>query len=189
MVGDFCNVCLIIMQHPITSHTLQVQQPVACPDADRCANVDCSTPPPNWDSICTVLPGTCDPGTGKCSYISNDGASCGSGASCLDGQCQGARAFTGAVAGIFMNKFHKVEETRRNVVPACTCCADPCAGVTCSTPPECYSPDGAICINGDCSYPALAVLRTPCSKGVCDGTGTCIPGEFMRNLEDCCKTT
>jgi MYXO-CTERM domain-containing protein len=63
------------------------------------------------------------------------------------------------------------------------CKDDPCAGVTCTTPPnpQCWNSPGQ-CSGGTCSYDKKAVDTTctdgdPCTAGdKCDAAGTCVPG-------------
>jgi hypothetical protein len=58
--------------------------------------------------------------------------------------------------------------------PTFTSTPDPCAGVTCTTPPLCHTAPGR-CDNGQCSYPQ-AGAGTDCGAcQVCDGAGNCRP--------------
>lgn len=121
---------------------------------DPCGDVSCDSPP----GACYAEVGTCNDGV--CSYterpllaVCDDGDACTSNDTC-DGR--------GACGGEADPK-----------------CEDPCAGVTCDTPPsDCYAARGT-CDAGTCSY-APRGLAAPCDDGdactgadACDGAGTC----------------
>lgn len=61
------------------------------PFADLCAGVSCGAGAAGWDNnwhaVCTI--GSCDPTTGLCSFISDEGAECGNGGMCESYRCHG----------------------------------------------------------------------------------------------------
>lgn len=170
---------------------------------DPCAGIDCSAPP----GQCWVFAGTCtnqscdfepkpkytscddkDPCTAL-DQCSGDGACHGvpvqcnqpPAPSCLDATT--SRVYSAAGACKEGACIYEHED-----VPCATTCDgqtglcedDPCAGVTCTTPPgQCYLEIGTCTRSGDCSYaPALpgAICDDgdPCTEDdACDGAGTC----------------
>ena len=54
--------------------------------------------------------------------------------------------------------------------------SDPCASVTCNTPPDqCFTTPGT-CTAGHCAYPhkTAGTVCTEVANGVCSGSGTCV---------------
>jgi hypothetical protein len=169
---------------------------------DPCAGVSCATPPA--PTACYTSPGTCS--DGKCSYAYADGKSCDDGNACTTGdKCTtGKCAGTPVVCNTPPKSTCKDASTLTVYAApgACSsgtcsygsasvtcsfgcdtasgaCKGDPCATLTCTTPPnsQCYTVPG-ICSNGSCTY--LPKTGSPCDDGnpctktdVCSASGGC----------------
>jgi hypothetical protein len=139
---------------------------------DPCASVHCDQPPSATcvgSSVRTFQsPGTCDPGTGQCSYTSSD-AACAHG--CAAGQCSGDPC-----AGVVCNQ-----------PPAATCSAGgdlvtpvspgTCSGGTCS-----YSTTTAPCASGQSCSQGACVCTPESDSAFCARLGTtCGPASAPDN--------
>jgi hypothetical protein len=164
---------------------------------DPCAGLTCAAPPAPHCVDATTLRSYAAPGSctdGRCDYAPRD-TTCASG--CVNGACAGD-----ACAGVSCTTPPAPScvdaNTRRSYRPTGTCsggqcsydavsmtcafgCAagacqgDPCAGVTCTTPPVAYCKDAGTartfaatgtCAGGGCVY---AVTDTPCAFGCVNG--------------------
>ncbi len=170
--------------------------------SDPCAGVTCASPP----SSCHQSPGTCNAGT--CSYaLKPAGAACNDGNACTAvDQCSGGGACAGtplvcntpppascttatqsttyAAVGTCTAGTCQYAPTTTSCANGCNapsglCNGDPCAGVTCVSPPsQCHQSVGT-CTAGSCSY-ALRLAGTSCDDGdacttldACDSSGAC----------------
>jgi hypothetical protein len=158
---------------------------------DPCIGMSCSTPPNN----CYFANGMCE--GGACRFevnnagVCDDGQNCTVADRCSEGTCVGlTKTCTTPPAALCVDA-----NTRRVFTPqgACNnangaceytaqeqhcefgcrpegCVGDPCAGVTCNTPPasQCYASMGT-CTNGVCSYATVA--------GACDDGNACTTGD------------
>ncbi len=182
-------------------------QAVACPggcqdDAcvgDPCAGVVCDSPPTG----CFDAAGTCVNGT--CQYAYDNGATCDDGNACTSGdQCTNGVCSGDAVSCSAPPADGCIDATTLRVYQAAGACAaggcdypstdvtcefgcdvaactgDPCAGVTCDTPPAttCTGPNtltsyaaAGSCGGGACSYAAVNVT---CQNG-CDNAACVVP--------------
>ena len=172
-----------------------------CVGEDLCASVDCESPP----NDCYQSQGSCR--EGHCSYDYADGQSCDdddpctTDDSCLSGACAGRALICDqpppsrcrdaqtllsyARLGSCSEGNCDYEEAVVSCPNGCdeetqSCRGDPCAGVTCDTPPNgCYRAVG-ICRDGACGYPFNdgascddanpCTLSDRCSSGVCIGS-------------------
>ena len=167
---------------------------------DPCAGMTCNTPPGNSCADPNTLKvyssnGTCDGGT--CSYAStsqNCPEGCAGGA-CNNDPCAGMTCNAPPANscedpntlkvyspdGTCSNGACSYASTTQNCPDGCAggaCTNDPCAGMTCNTPPanscdgpdnlKVYSPTGT-CSNGTCSY-ASTTQNCPdgCAGGTCN---------------------
>jgi hypothetical protein len=169
---------------------------------DPCAGVSCTTPPS--PAACYTSPGTCS--DGKCSYTYADGKTCDDGNACTIGDkcttgkcagspmvcntppkstCKDASTLTVyAAPGTCTNGTCNYTTSTVTCSFGCdsaagACKGDPCATVTCNSPPnsQCYTTPG-ICSNGSCTY--LPKTGSPCDDGnpctktdVCSAAGAC----------------
>ncbi|MBN2497340.1 MAG: hypothetical protein JXR96_22305 [Deltaproteobacteria bacterium] len=172
---------------------------------DPCAGVTCDSPPE--PGVCYLVPGRCS--SGACSYDYNDGHICDDGDpcrvqdSCRQGVCAGvpmqctsppANACDGNTAVIYDSRGTcsggQCEYGSQRVdcgAEGCAdgrCVGDPCAGVSCTSPPndQCYEAAGACVETPDvhCEYTPLpddtdcddgdsCTLGDVCTDGDCGG--------------------
>ncbi|MBN2361899.1 MAG: lamin tail domain-containing protein [Deltaproteobacteria bacterium] len=167
---------------------------------DRCIGVTCDSPP----NACYQASGTCY--RGICSYQPlGTAATCNDGDACtLNDHCDGSGTCSGtdmvctppspicvdantsrtSSNGVCTDgtcTFTVVDTTCARGCDGATgqCRPDPCAGITCNSPPgACYAQTGT-CSNGTCTYPPLA-QGASCNDGnacttddQCDGSGQC----------------
>ncbi len=176
----------------------------AC-DGDPCVGVTCNAPPASTCSDSTHLrvydaPGTCNGGT--CSYSSHE-AYCGFGCTgdvCNGDPCTGVTCATPPASYCSSASDLTVYDTPGTCgsggacaytshAQYCTygcsggaCKGDPCAGVTCATPPASYCSDASTlksysgpgtCSGGACSYPQSSrSCPGGCVNGVCKDCAT-----------------
>ncbi|MCC6750261.1 MAG: hypothetical protein IT371_21530 [Deltaproteobacteria bacterium] len=167
---------------------------------DPCAGITCDTPL----NACYKAQGTCK--GGKCEYEADNGKGCNDGNpctetdTCTDGVCGGSAVICNTPPA---NSCKDANTLTVNTAPgfcsagSCNygkaevgcpfgcdtvkgiCKGDPCATVTCDSPPnkDCYSVPG-ICSGGKCTYLPRAGAScndgNPCTKlDKCDGMGGC----------------
>lgn len=162
---------------------------------DPCIGMACNTPPNN----CYFANGTCE--EGACRFpvnnagVCDDMQPCTTADHCSEGTCVGTPTTCDAPPAPIC-----VDATTRrlwNPQGACNpgtggceytsndqhcqfgcapegCLGDPCANVTCNTPPagQCYNPVGT-CSNGLCSYTTVS--------GACDDSDGCTTGDSCNN--------
>ena len=166
---------------------------------DPCAGVTCNQPP----SACHKAAGVCS--GGACTYLFDDGKGCDDGDPCTDGdncqtgvcagspkvcnnppaaKCKDTKTLTtwaaqGSCSGGSCSYAQKDVACPGGCdLQTNTCNGDPCAGVTCKTPPSpCHAPTGT-CKNGSCTYPVATGKAcddgNPCTDGdVCTAAATC----------------
>ena len=158
---------------------------------DPCIGMSCSTPPNN----CYFANGMCE--GGACRFevnnagVCDDGQNCTVADRCSEGTCVGLtktcttppsalcvdantrRVFTPQGACNNANGACEYTAQEQHCEFGCRpegCVGDPCAGVTCDTPPasQCYASMGT-CTNGVCSYATVA--------GACDDGNACTTGD------------
>jgi len=164
---------------------------------DPCKGITCDQVPSN----CHKSPGICV--SGSCTYLFDDGKSCDDSNSCTDtdvcaaGKCGGApkvcnsppkkscknatTALTYDALGTCSNGQCDYRATEVACgTPGCDsatgeCKTDPCAGVTCTTPPNtCYKSPGK-CASGKCTYD-YDDTKTCNDGNACTETDTCLQG-------------
>ena len=173
--------------------TTQAEEDTSGP-ADPCAGVTCDAPPGAcWASVGTCVDGACEYGWADGAGC-DDGDPCTTGDTCQAGACQGAPRICdtapdalcsdGATLVVFTAPGACAEgacsyaSTEVSCGIGCSdgaCQGDPCAGVTCDTPPgPCYQAVGT-CSSGQCSYAPLD--GAPCNDGnPCTSGDTCAAG-------------
>lgn len=166
---------------------------------DPCDGVVCHTPP----GICYSSPGNCQ--EGRCTYAPDDGKLCSDANPCTDGDACKAGVCSGSpkvcntpqantclsasllkvntAPGSCVNGacvYGSAEVTCGTQCDQGICMGDPCAQITCDTPPadECYTVPG-ICSSGSCTY--LPTVGVACDDGEacttsdkCVGDGSCM---------------
>ena len=183
-------------------------------EGDACEGVTCTSPP----NACYKATGTC--AGGSCTYDYDDDKSCDDQDSCTDddrcssGVCAGNAKICNtpppttcvdatnktvyATPGVCSSGDCYYSSSQVACAYGCNettgkCEGDPCAGVTCDTPPSnCYSSPG-ICANGECSYIAavgkICNDSKPCTyDDKCDSTGTCAGTEYQCDAERFCDS-
>ncbi len=148
-----------------------------CDDANECTTDGCA------GGVCahTPTPGVpCQGGTGTCDSagVCKPGVACGPGMSCPPPPSS-CHSYTCDVATSICH-IHVLPEGVSCDSGAGTCdgqgnCiypTDPCANVTC--PPTGNECIGTFCEQGQC-FTKPAGPGVPCSNGICDGMGTCLP--------------
>ncbi|MCA9671731.1 MAG: hypothetical protein KC503_39300 [Myxococcales bacterium] len=183
---------------------------------DPCANVTCNNPP----SGCYKAQGTCS--NGSCTYAPDNGKSCSDGNpctqndKCTNGTCSGsqivcntppsntckdANTLTVFTAPGSCNSQGSCAYASADVTcpfgcdgATGTCKGDPCATVTCDSPPntQCYSTPG-ICSGGNCTYlPKSGVTcddNNPCTHtDVCNSAGQCAGTSYSCSDSLVCTT-
>lgn len=169
---------------------------------DPCKSVTCTTPP----SACHKNPGSCL--AGSCSYLADEGKSCDDGDACTTkDQCSSSAKCVGTAIACLtppantckdastLTSYAKQGSCAKGVcsypkseVPCSHGCAagackgDPCAGVTCTTPPSpaaCYTSPGT-CSDGKCSY-AYADGKSCDDGNACTTGDQCTTGKCAGN--------
>lgn len=182
---------------------------------DPCDTVTCTTPP----NTCYISPGTC--ADGKCTYQEDNGKTCDdsnpctTGDTCTTGVCKGSAVICNTPPA---NKCKDATILTVYTAPGlcsggtCTygsadvscpfgcdtvnkvCKGDPCATLTCDTPPntQCYTVPG-ICSSGTCTYlpksGASCNDNNPCTKtDLCSSAGACAGTAYTCNDNLTCTT-
>ncbi len=176
---------------------------------DPCATVTCDQPPLDG---CHQAQGTCT--NGSCAYdLKPSGSSCDDGNACTEndvcddtGTCAGAAlecntppastcsdantsvAYASAgTCGAGTCAYAPTSTACPNGCDATTglCKGDPCASVTCATPPGACFLDTGTCAGGTCTY-SPRQSGVPCDDGnactagdECDGAGNCVPASTV----------
>ena len=163
---------------------------------DPCKGVVCDEPP----GPCYSPQGTCSSGT--CSYAPKTGAACDDGDpctskdACQEGACLGAavscdeppgpsclnaktlRTYASpGVCSVGACEYDTTDTTCPGLCVDGSCATDPCAGVTCASPPgPCYEKAGS-CVAGQCVY---APAAKACDDGdPCTADDACADGDCL----------
>lgn len=165
---------------------------------DPCIGMACTTPPNN----CYFANGTCE--RGACRFevnnagVCDDGQACTTQDHCTEGTCVGVPTVCDAPpAPTCVDATHRRVWNPQGVCNTANggceytsqdqfcefgcapegCIGDPCAGISCDTPPntQCWAPAGT-CSNGICTYTPVAGPcddGDPCTTGDTCNAGTC----------------
>ena len=172
---------------------------------DPCAAVRCTQPP----GPCFESTGTCV--GGSCTYAPKlDGAQCSDGDACTDGDtCQGGRC-SGSPKACLSPPAAACKDTMtlesyaspgtcvagsceyiratRTCSQGCSnavCLPDACSGVTCTSPPMCFT--GGACVDGSCRY--LVDPGATCSDAdACTDDDSCQASGACRGTPKSCQT-
>lgn len=167
-------------------------------DGNTCGG-PCDTPP----DACHALTGTCEGGVCQYAFVEDatcdDGNACTVADTCAAGACTGTPLVCDAapanvcISGSQLKAYDQVGScngglcTYASQIIDCgaggcangACVTDPCANVTCDSPPSgCFASPGT-CVNGSCTYPYAngtscndsnsCTLSDACQSGVCVG--------------------